>query len=883
MRRKFLLLFGFAAVAVASCTQDRISDPTEEITAEVVFSLETEGMASQSKASVEVAVPKPDDLTVEIFKKTDLEDVRLFRDTYGKIKDKPVKLNCADYRMLAFYGDSLAAGEDMPYYEGIADFRLDPENRQVGVSAVARAANVRVSIEYGENLINDYSEYYSAIKCVTPSGRKRSVEFYQDEVGKKAFLPVGAITYELYAKVDGEWKYYPATAVQAVKGDDIVFKVETKRLTGQQGITVTIGQAEKQEYTYDVPASMLPQAAPEISTDMPQLLEMYEGDAVVDNMKMDLVVDGTIKECWLSIDSPYLAALGVPEKVDLASEYLLPRVKDALEDIGLRWMRSMGGKRFAYIDFTGISRFMGTTPCDPHNLFDADFSVEVVDSRHNPDQTDHYGIVKSKTYTFTQLIPEPSIVVSGFESGQIQVLEGSGATADGLKAVITARGNFGHCYLDINSPYLLAMGVPARVDLVNIDVATANRLKDVGITWPVDIAELTAAEIDFSGIVEYMDNAMYSSSKGEQFAKFALSIENEVSDGVTASNAVSNVGSFAYKVPSLSVSTIQNKNVWARWIKDFNATVTGGLIDDLKLQYSTDGSTWNDISENLTTQDTRVSCSALSAVPGTTYTIRAIYHGNPDLQKTFNQVTTESAQQIPNSNFESWTQNTHTFKPYGSGWIGGDPKDYIWHSPYVSGVRVWDLNAKKSMPSSDTGWSDFNVKCFPCAGRSTDACQGSYSALIFVVNIGSTNTMSEARGTDYVGELMIGGADGSGNLTAGTVPFTSRPSKLRINYKYEAYGSESFLANVVLTNGSATIASGAITDGANSPSWTSRDIPLNYTTDSTKPTAVHVSFKATNASDPGVNTNSSIEYNGNEESGLFGSRLRIDNLEFIYE
>lgn len=878
-KKHSFILFTAACVILSACSHD--NNPiaqVEEVSGLVSISLQTEAFVPLAKAAIEENVPHPEDLTVEIFKKTDIEDIRLFRDTYGKVKDNPIKLNCADYRMLAFYGDSLAVGEDLPYYEGIADFILDPENRQVEVSAVAKVANVRVSIQYGENIVNDYSEYYSKVRVVTPSGKKRSVEFYQDEFDKKAFMPAGNLYYELYAKVDGEWKYFPATEIKAVKGDDIIFKVDTKRLTGTQGITVTIAQTEMKEQSYEVPSSMLPQDAPEISTNMPQLLEMYQGDTPMEGLKMDLVVDGNIKECWLSINSPYLAALGVPEKIDLASENILPRVQAALESVGLRWMRSMAGRRFAYIDFSGISKFMGTTDCNPYNLFNADFSVEIIDQRHVPGQSSHNGVIKSKTYTFAQLIPAPSIQVKGFENGQIQVLEGSGVKAEGLVATVTAKGRFGHCYLDINSPYLQAMGIPSKVDLVNVDVATTNKLKSVGIVWPVDIAEITTAEIDFSGVVEYMDNSMYSSTNGQQFAKFSVSIENEVSDGVTANKASATVGSFAYKLPTIDVSTIQSHNVWAKWIKDFNATVTGGSLEDLKLQYSTDGADWNDISENITAQDAMISCSAMSAVPNTTYRIRAIYHNNPDLQKAFNQVKTEAAQQIPNADFETWTENTHKYTPYLSSSIY-----YYWHSPYNSSAKVWDLNAKRSMPSSSTGWSESNVKCFPCAGRSTDACEGSYSALIFVVNIGGTNTMSSAAGTDYIGELMIGNADGSGNLTKGTTPFSSRPSKFRVNYKYEANGSETFSAEVVLYNGSTVVASGSFTDGSQSSAWTYRDIPLTYAVQTTRPTAVHVSFKATTSSNPGVTTNSSIEYNGSEEPGLFGSQLRVDNLEFIYE
>ena len=116
MRRKEFLLFCSAVMTIVSaCTQDNDYQPTEAVSGEVTISLQTEEYAPQSKASIEVGVPKAEDLTIEIFKKTDLEDVRLYRETYGKIKDKSIKLNCADYRLVAFHGDPLAAGPFGPY------------------------------------------------------------------------------------------------------------------------------------------------------------------------------------------------------------------------------------------------------------------------------------------------------------------------------------------------------------------------------------------------------------------------------------------------------------------------------------------------------------------------------------------------------------------------------------------------------------------------------------------------------------------------------------------------------------------------------------------------------------------------------------------------
>ena len=880
MRRKFLLLFGFAAVVVASCTQDNMSEPTAEMTGELILSLDTEGMITLSKASIEVGVPKPEDLTVEIFKKTDLENVRLYRDTYSKIKEKPVKLNCADYRMLAYYGDSLAVGEDLAYYECMADFSLTPQERSVNVSATAKVSNVRVAVEYGENLEHDYTEYYSVVRSVTPGGRRKTLEFYQDEVNKKAFVPYGTLYFELYAKVDGQWKYFPSKAVEPLRGDDITFKVDTKRLTGQQGITVTIAQLDKKEISYEVSADMLPQDAPEASAgNIPTETEMVEGDPAKTNLRMDFVVDGNIKECWLNVNSEYLAAMGVPERVDLASDNLSTRVKNALESVGLKWMNGMAGRRFAYLDFSGITRFMGETVCDPDNLFSADFSVEIIDQRNNPGQTSHVGTYKSKTYTFVQGVPAPTLSVNGFENGAIEILEGMGVTYDGLKAKVVAKGRIGHCYLYITSPYMVAAGVPSRVDLSTADETTVQKLRSFGISWPRDIALLTEAEIDFSGVTDYMDGAMYSATRGESFASFRLTVENEVYLTNAYKTASSDVGAFKYTLPAATVSTIQNHNVWAKKIYDFSVNLTTGNPKHLKLQYSTDNSTWVDINENTTLDGTVLSCSKLPTEPNTLYNIRAIYHDNPDLWIGFTPVTTEAAAQIPNSDFETWSEFSHKYTPYASSSVY-----YIWHRPYGSDLnaKVWDINAKISMPNSDTGWTNPNVKCFPCAGRSTDSMQGNYSALIFVTNVNYNNTDAVASGPEYVGELFIGSANDSGTPTYGKTVFTSRPSAFRMNYKYKPRGSENFCGEIKIYSGETVIAQAKFEDGSASDSWAIRTLPLTYTDQTLKATHASVSFKATTKA-TGVNANTKIEYNGGTYTGHYGSQLRLDDLQFIYE
>ena len=865
----------------SACTQNNDYQPIGDLSGEVSISLQTEDFVPQSKASVEVGVPDADDFTVEIFKTSALENVRLYKDSYLNTKDNAIKLNCADYKLVAFYGDSLAVGENAAFYEAVEPFTLAPENRILEVSAVAKVANVRVAVEYGQNLVYDYPEFYSVIRSVTPGGKNRKAEFYQDDLEKSVFVPYGTLYFELYAKIDGEWKYFPAQPYSPEKGDDITFKVETSRLEGEKGVTIVIEQPDREDQTIQVPADMLPQDAPEVSTEIPAVVELIEGDECLSEMKMDLVADGNIKECWLNIDSEYLAALGLPERVDLASSSMDPAVKSALENAGVKWMASMAGRRFAYVDFTGVADFICSTQCDPDNLFRASFSVDLVDQRMNPGQSSHVGVASSSTHTFVQGVPAPSITVNGFENGPISIMEGTGTTVDGLKAFVVAKGRIRNCYLDINSPYLAAQGIPSRVDLANVDATTAQKLKAVGIVWPSDISSMTVAEVDFSGVSDYMERYMYSAAKGEAFATFSLTAKNEVTLDESKNEGASSVGSFKYLLPSATVTTIQNHNVWAKKIYDFSVNLTAGNPQQVKFQYSANGGAWTDITSNTALDGTVLTCSKLATASNTVYDIRAIYHNNPDLCIGFNQVRTETEAQAPNSDFENWTQFTHTFTATG-GILGGGSQDYIWHRPYSGSDKAWDVNAKISMPAEQTGWTNFNVKCFPCAGRSTDAYTGSYSALIFVVNVGYNNTNDVASGTRYTGEIFIGSAADNGTPTYGTTSFPSRPTSFKMYYKYKPDGSETFTGSVKIYSGQQVIAQASFEDGAASSSWTSRTLPLTYSNTNLKATHASISFKASKSAS-GVDAKSTIEYNGGSYTGHFGSQLRLDNLQFIYE
>ena len=136
-------------MATACTLQMTVKEDSIDNTGDVVITVQREDFAPVSKGQINAEfVPDIDDLKIEIFKNPGEGQVRLYRDTYANtVKQEAINLNCADYRILASYGDSLAVGFEPQkiYYSGTYDFTLEPfelEEAEVLVSV----SNVRASV-----------------------------------------------------------------------------------------------------------------------------------------------------------------------------------------------------------------------------------------------------------------------------------------------------------------------------------------------------------------------------------------------------------------------------------------------------------------------------------------------------------------------------------------------------------------------------------------------------------------------------------------------------------------------------------------------------------------------------------------------------------------
>lgn len=911
---------------VISCTSKyEESAVQDEKAGEVSICLSVEEqLRSKAEITEDVFVPELDEIKVEIFKNPGPSQVRLYRELYGNIPAEPtpeekIVLNCGNYRMLASYGDSLATGVNKPYYEGVCDFTLEPQEKQT-ISAVVKISNVRVSVDFDDHIADDYPGSYAIIKSVTRGGRERKVEFIPGD-RREHFLPLGDIYLEWYTEVDGKLMYYPAPVLEDVKsGDDLNFTVHVARREGDVGFSVTVVQPDKQTIEHTLDGSLLVKEQPEVDCDdfIDDILIAQGDDVIGMNCKMNVVADGMIQDCWLNIDSDYLESLGVPSEVNLADPAMSTEVKSVLESVGLRWMDNMRGRRLAYVDFTGVAQYLSTLECDVDNLFSGDFSVRVIDQRQQTPETLHIGTVESDTVSFLQGVPKPSISTVGFDN-VISIMEATGVRYDKLKAHVEAKGKIGRCIISINSPYLQSLGIPSEVNLVNTEPEILDLLKSVGIAWPDNISTLTEADIDFSGLAAYMDGSNFDSVLGTDFASFEISVENEVAFGDDYKHAESVVGSFSYLVPSSPTNTgnILPYNIWAKKILNYSTQLKDGNLEKWKLQYSADGAIWNEMDAVLD-QNTLICYEqkglASSSASGADYEVRAIYNDNQSIIYPLQSFTTEAAAQVGNSDFETWQTSTYKYilpelkVGYGSVMITvsrRQEKSRDWYLPYTDEVSSWwAVNSRITMPAETTpNYQDYKV--FPAVSYSTDGYAGSKCAQmvgVFVCNMATNSSSGDSDSyggmlgsalsnmplEQYMcaGEIFIGTANSGGGHASEGHTFYSRPQKLKFKYKYSSYNSENFQVKVWVKNEKGqVIATGQTNSGPSASSWTDYELPLTYTATDSKAASIFISFRSASCSDDSVSykLGSSVEMAGKTYDGHIGSVLKIDNLELLYE
>lgn len=440
----------------------------------------------------------------------------------------------------------------------------------------------------------------------------------------------------------------------------------------------------------------------------------------------------------------------------------------------------------------------------------------------------------------------------------------------GALVSLKSAAGYSHVYLDFTSPYLVSRGLESGLDLMKMDEATKAEMDKLGITTTEMGPDVKFAAVDFSGLSQ---KVKYEADPFD--ATFNVRVVDNNGNTVTSAP-------FIIKIQKLTAQVnVAEANAFARSFRGVTMTVNEGIASKFALQYRTGEGDWTTVNpESIEGNTLNFAKIGGNLLPETAYQFRSIYDNNAAEVSDNVVVTTEAAAQVGNAGFEDWTTESMTVKiEWGSTFTRN------WYNAFVNSKDSWwAVTSKKSMPSSVSASSNYNVKNTPTVAYSADSFSGSKSAHIFTVNIGFFNIPDVASGTSYAGELFIGTADDSGNPTYSGHRFTTRPDKISFRYKYAPKGSEKFYVKIELKDAAGSVLySKEDTQGPAATEWTEYTTSIDWADLTKKPENILIIFKSSSSAKPDVTAKSKLEVAGKIETGHFGSSLYIDDIQMIYE
>lgn len=141
----------------------------------------------------------------------------------------------------------------------------------------------------------------------------------------------------------------------------------------------------------------------------------------------------------------------------------------------------------------------------------------------------------------------------------------------------------------------------------------------------------------------------------------------------------------------------------------------------------------------------------------------------------------------------------------------------------------------------------------------------------------------------FLGDYYCDGEDPDTEVITYGIPFDTRPSGLKFQYKFKSNNGESFRVFVSVEHreidGSVVVlSSNEFVSNENVTDFTEYTIPLSYQDSPLKATHITVSFLASTSTSPGLSakTGSKGLLQGYSDSKRIGNVLTIDDVELIY-
>lgn len=370
-------------VILSACSENLIEQGTLPSDGEGTVSIALSADLRSETTKADADEPVLDDFRVAIYKMVEDDQIRLYNDSYANTTGKEIKLNAGMYRLVAQHGDTLGCGFGKAYY--LADKEFEVKKGTNEVSAEAKLANVKIAVNYHETIKDNYADYYVMVRHNTYAGK--SIKFSKNET-RCGYMPGGEIVLEVYAVVDdeGTLKYYKTEPMTYNPNDFVTFSITTDNREGSLVLNITVDTTtEDRNETIEIPATTVPQEGPSITLAgfdaAGDVHEIIEGQDVAGHSGMaSFLARGSLAHCYLTIESEWLAAKGVPAELDFAA--LDSNVAALLKSNGFAWDEEMATSRtFSYIDFTDlISSMMASVKAEADDVTLAKFTLKVVDT-----------------------------------------------------------------------------------------------------------------------------------------------------------------------------------------------------------------------------------------------------------------------------------------------------------------------------------------------------------------------------------------------------------------------------------------------------------------------------------------------------------------------
>lgn len=840
MNFKLFLPLSALALLVASCQDETkgLTNGSGTISPEFTIDYSVSNPRTQSRAeSTPESMPKGDTPELSGFSFRLVKDDGKFDKTFTGLgefvgTDFPV----GAYSLEATYGDIEEEGAGKPYFEGSTTFNVyDGEETQP--TLVAKLANTAVTVEYTEAFINYFTAYSTEIHSSNGTNTIEMPTIDQADTSSDwVYVKPGNVTITIdVTKQNGvNYKVEAATITDAQPGTHYHVKVDANGgEVGNATITVTFDDTtDLQPIEIDVSDDIVITPAPELTAigfTSGTAIDILEGDAAENDLKVTVLAQGGIKTVTLNIASPTPALSNLQGDVELVGA--TDAVKNTLTSLGVTTVGLWSGNvdKIAQIDLTNILPKLAVSGGNSTHKF----TISVVDKIGRTCDAVELTVEAPKPIL---TISNPADLYYGDTQAEFDFTYNGKNLADKVKFKATnAMGVFGDCTIaEVTSKggnlYRVKINIPKSEDDVDLkaiynttesDVVTLKRLVQV-VANDYDVwatkAAITLAPSRMKDKVTSI--TLNGTSRSETFDAVGKCTFTGLTANTTYNAVVTMDNGLTYPV---SFTTEEAKGVPNGDFENISVTKT---VTEMNVSGS-----W------LT--------GAITYQNWESFTI-----SEPDGWTSINDQTCKT--DLTGTNLNSW---------------------FVVPSTYNTTLS-W------------TAKHHTNTKTTPDVYKNLTAQNGQVAMV--VRNVGWSHTgvtpdrTGKFAGTPYYNTTIPEVANiSAGELNLNT-SFDVRPSSMNGYYKYsrdEQDATENALVTVTMLNGSTEIGKGtkeleAVGD------YTVFNVPITYTVINKKATTLKIEIKSSNRTAGNIKVSDHLHADG--EASKYGAILTVDNLTFSY-